>query len=141
MLPQENPTKGDWEVWFNFWHKHTATGDELHIFLGKWLAPTHRIWGWYYSLTRIDHHRIVEGKAQHYLPASVGTLPDGYARTNLLPQVPTKQSVPTSRIRSPPYFGLPIVIPTLCMIMGPTIARARILWRFYSLNLRTPLCY
>jgi hypothetical protein len=58
----------------------------------------------------------------------VGTLPDGYVRTNPLPQVPTKQSVPTSRIHLPPYFRLPIVIPTLRRIVGPTTARARIPW-------------
>ncbi len=38
----------------------------------------------------------------------VGILPDGYVRTNPLPQVPTKQSVQTSRIHLPTYFGLPI---------------------------------
>ncbi len=58
------------------------------------------------------------------LKGCVGTLSDGYVRTNSLPQVPTKQSVPTSRIRLPPYFGLPIVIPTLRRIVGPAIARA-----------------
>jgi hypothetical protein len=47
------------------------------------------------------------------LKGCVGTLPDGYLRMNPLPQVPTKQCVPRSRTRLPPYFGLPIVIPTL----------------------------
>jgi hypothetical protein len=58
----------------------------------------------------------------------VGTLPDGYHKTNPLPQVPTKQSVLTSKVRLPPYFRLPIGIPTLHKIIGPTIARARIPW-------------
>jgi hypothetical protein len=58
----------------------------------------------------------------------VGTLPDGFVRTNPLPQVPTKKSVQTSRIPLAPYFGLPIVIPTLRRIVGPTIDRARIPW-------------
>jgi hypothetical protein len=71
----------------------------------------------------------------------VGNLPDGYVQTNPLPQVPTKQSVQTSRICLSPYFRLPIVIPTLRRIVGPAIARARIPWGFYSLNLTTPLCY
>ncbi len=62
------------------------------------------------------------------LRGCVGTLPEGYVRTNPLPQVPTKQSVPTSRIHLPPYFGLPIVIPMLPRIVGPAIARARIPW-------------
>ncbi len=53
----------------------------------------------------------------------VGTLPDGYhLKANPLPQVPTKQSVPTSKICLPHYFGLPIGIPTLRRIVGPTIA-------------------
>jgi hypothetical protein len=34
-FPQENPMRGDGEVWFDFWHKHTATGDKLHIPLWK----------------------------------------------------------------------------------------------------------
>ncbi len=66
-FPQENPTRGDWEVWFNFWHKHTATGDKLNIPLGKWLATNHRIWRWLYSPTNNNLHRIKEGKIQHYL--------------------------------------------------------------------------
>ncbi len=33
-FPQECPAKKDWEVWFNFWHDYTATGDKLHIPLG-----------------------------------------------------------------------------------------------------------
>jgi hypothetical protein len=41
----------------------------------------------------------------------VGTLPDGYVQPNPLPQVFTKQSVQTSRICLPPYFGLPLMIP------------------------------
>jgi hypothetical protein len=55
-FPQENPTRGDWEVLFNFWHKHMATGDKLHFPLGKWLAPTHRIWRWLYSPTKDNLH-------------------------------------------------------------------------------------
>jgi hypothetical protein len=58
----------------------------------------------------------------------VGNLPNGYVRTNPLPQVLTKQSVQTSRIRLPPYFGLPKVIPTLHRIVESAIARARIPW-------------
>jgi hypothetical protein len=55
-FPQEIPTRGDWEVWFNFWHKHTATGDKLHVPLEKWLTPTHRIWRWFYSPTNNNLH-------------------------------------------------------------------------------------
>ncbi len=68
------------------------------------------------------------------------TLPDGYLRTNPLPQVPTRQSVPTSKICLPPYFGLPIGIQgihSLHMSSIPTIARAQIPWWYISLNLTT----
>jgi hypothetical protein len=58
----------------------------------------------------------------------VGTLPDGYVRTNQLPQVPTKQSIQKSRICLPPLSGLLIVIPMLRRIVGLEIARARIPW-------------
>jgi hypothetical protein len=62
------------------------------------------------------------------LKGCVGTLPNGYLKSNPLPQVPTKQSIPTSKVRLPPYFGLPIGIPPLCRIIRPTIARAQIPW-------------
>ncbi len=89
------------------------------------------------------HHKAVrpwylhEPTSAHELPriskpstlkGCVGTLPDGYHKSNPLPQVLTKQSVLTSKVCLPPYFGLPIGIPTLCKIVGPTIARARIPW-------------
>ena len=48
-FPQEIPTRGDWEVWFNFWHKNMATGDKLHVPLEKRLTLSHRIWRWFYS--------------------------------------------------------------------------------------------
>jgi hypothetical protein len=65
----KNPTRGDWEVWFNLWHIHTTAGDKLHIPLGIWLAPTQRIWRWFYSPANDNLHRNEEGKVHHYLPA------------------------------------------------------------------------
>jgi hypothetical protein len=54
----------------------------------------------------------------------VGILPDGYQRTNPLSQIPTEQSVPTSRECLPGYFGLLIRIPTLRSLIGPAIGKA-----------------
>ena len=42
-----------------------------------------------------------------------------------LPQVPTRQSVPTTRKHLPGYFGLPIGIPTLSSITRPAILKGR----------------
>ena len=70
----------------------------------------------------------------------VGTLPDGYLKSNPLPQVPIKQSAPTSKICLPPYLGIPIAIPTLRRIVGPEKAKTRIPWSFKPLNLTTSLC-
>ena len=58
----------------------------------------------------------------------VGILPDGYQWTNSLPQLPTKQSVPTNREVLPGYFGLPIKISTLRSFIGPAIGKAQIPW-------------
>ncbi len=58
----------------------------------------------------------------------VGTLPDGYVRTNPLPQIPIKQSVPTTRECLPAYLGLPIGIPMLRSLIGPAIARMQKPW-------------
>jgi hypothetical protein len=69
-FPQEIPSKKDWEIWFNFWHDYTATGDKLHTSLGKWTPPTHRRWIWYYDSSSNDLQGIKDGKVHHYLPAS-----------------------------------------------------------------------
>jgi hypothetical protein len=61
----------------------------------------------------------------------VGILPDGYVHMNPLPQIPTKQSVPTSRECLPGYFGLPIWIPTLRRLIGPEMGKAQIPWLSY----------
>ena len=58
----------------------------------------------------------------------VRTLPDGYIHTNPLPQIPTTQSVPTSRECLPGYFGIPIVISTLRSLIGPVIGKVQTPW-------------
>jgi hypothetical protein len=47
------------------------------------------------------------------LKGCIETLPNGYGHTYLLPQVPTRQSVPTSGKRLPPYLGIPVLISAL----------------------------
>ena len=34
-FPWESPTKDDWNLWFNFWHQFTSTGDKLKVPLGN----------------------------------------------------------------------------------------------------------
>jgi hypothetical protein len=58
----------------------------------------------------------------------VGILPDGYVPTNPLPQIPTKQSVPTSKDSLLGYYGIPIAIPMLRSLIGPAIDKVRIPW-------------
>jgi len=58
----------------------------------------------------------------------VGILPDGYIRTNPLPQIPTKQSVPPSKDSLLGYYGIPLAIPTLRSLIGPSIDKVRIPW-------------
>jgi hypothetical protein len=57
------------------------------------------------------------------LKGCVETLPNGYVCTNLLPQVPTRQSVQIIEKCLPPYLGIPVLIPSLHNLVGPGIAR------------------
>jgi len=67
-FPREGPIKGDWDMWFNFWHNYATTGGKLKVPLGRWTHPTHRKWLWYSS--SIDNlHRVKERIVYHYLPA------------------------------------------------------------------------
>ena len=84
------------------------------------------------------------------LKGCVGTLKDGYIRNVPLPRVPRIQSTSTpatlkpsrcipegtapsrcifpSGKHLPPYFGIPVRIPTLRRVIGPAIARVRTPW-------------
>ncbi len=62
------------------------------------------------------------------MPGQGSTLTDGYVHTSTLLQVPTKQSAPPSGKRLPPYFGIPLLIPTLHRVIGPAIARVQTQW-------------
>ena len=43
-FPRERPTQSNWNLWFDFWHSFTTTGDKLKVPLGNWISPTHHIW-------------------------------------------------------------------------------------------------
>ena len=70
-FPCEVPTRGDWDSWFNFWHSYTATGNTLHVPLGNWTNPTHRIWKWHYNAATDDLIQI-EGTSLIYYKPAVG---------------------------------------------------------------------
>ncbi len=70
-LPWEQPTLHDWNLWFNFWHNYTTTGDKLKVPLGNWLRPTHQIWKWYYRADT-DNLPWVEGNTVFHYKLSSG---------------------------------------------------------------------
>ena len=57
-FPWESPTKDDWNLWFNFWHHFTSTGDKLKVPLGNWTHKSHHIWKWYYRVQDDNLQRI-----------------------------------------------------------------------------------
>jgi hypothetical protein len=71
-------------------------------------------------------HELPRACKPSTLKGCVGTLPNRYVRMNPLPQVPTKQSSPILEKRLPPYFAIPVLIPTSRRLIRPAIARVRI---------------
>ena len=43
-------------------------GLKLESPLGRWIAPTHRVWEWYYSSASDTVERVVDGGVEYYLP-------------------------------------------------------------------------
>jgi hypothetical protein len=76
----------------------------------------------------LQSHMFVVKKRDGVTKARVGILPDGYIRTNPLPQITTRQSVPPSKDSLLGYYRIPIAIPTLRSLVGPTIDKVRIPW-------------
>jgi hypothetical protein len=66
-FPPENPTKGDCDKWFTFWHHYTTTGGKLRVPLGQWIHPTHRKWTWFSSSIN-ELQQVKDGIVYHYLP-------------------------------------------------------------------------
>ncbi len=48
-FPQEVPSSKDWLLWRTFRMLYLGLGGLLHIPLGEWLHPSHRIWEWFYD--------------------------------------------------------------------------------------------
>jgi hypothetical protein len=69
-FPRERPTWSDWNLWFDFWHSFTTTGDKLKVPLGNWISPTHHIWKWYYRADTDDLQRVKGDTMFHYKPPS-----------------------------------------------------------------------
>ena len=82
----------------------------------------------WYLLEKMSHQELPRASKPSTLKGCIGILPDGYQWTNPLPQIPTKQSVPTSRDVLPGYFGIPIRISMLRSLIGPAIRKAQIPW-------------
>ncbi len=68
-FPREQPTRGDWNQWFDFWHSFATTGDKLKVPLEYWTNPTHHIWKWYYREDTNDLQRVEGDTMFLYKPA------------------------------------------------------------------------
>jgi hypothetical protein len=85
------------------------------------LVVDERSWKEFQNCLNASRLRLIF--SEHF--PDVGILPEGYVRTNPLPQIPTKQNVPASRERLPGYFGIPTVIPMLRSLIGPAISKVQ----------------
>jgi hypothetical protein len=99
-FPQEQPTLRNWNLWFNFWHNFTTTGDKLKVLLGNWLKLTHRIWKWYYRVDTDKLQRVEGNTVFHYKPSSGFHFTRAMRKYNLMwdkPLLPLViQGMPTS---------------------------------------------
>ena len=74
-FPREEPTMSDWEAWTKYWAQHTNEGHTLHVPLGVWTNPTHRIWGWYYDEEKDSLQQVApEGTVFSSKPTAEGVL-------------------------------------------------------------------
>ena len=72
IFGREQPTTRDWVEWKIFWAKFTTPGLYLHRPLGRWVAPSHREWCWFYNPLDNTVEEVVGETVWIYLPAAVG---------------------------------------------------------------------
>ena len=93
-FPREEPTASDWLELTCFWTRFTHPGLYLMEPLGRWVAPTHRNWLWFYDAAEeilqhvtkygVDYYHRTSGsrrtrgeKYYEYLRSEIGTRADG----------------------------------------------------------------
>ena len=68
IFPREHPSDKDWELWTTFWKSWTRDSYELPTPLGKWDAPTHRIWEFFmHDNGDVIYRRHVDGTYGKYV--------------------------------------------------------------------------
>ena len=93
-FPREEPTASDWVDWTCFWTRFTHLGLYLVDPLGRWTAPTHRSWSWFYDAAEevlqhvtedgVDYHHKTSGRRRtrgeqcyEFLRSEAGASADG----------------------------------------------------------------
>ena len=79
-FPREEPTDEDWIVWLEFWAQVTDAGGLLRQPLGQWLAPTHRIWHWFYDATTDVVTQVLDDRSNYYHLSATATRTRGGQR-------------------------------------------------------------
>jgi hypothetical protein len=100
--------------------KYFSGKENLADYQGKHHTGTHHVavCPWYLHKPKSER-KLPRACKPSTLKGCVGNLLDGYVHTNPLPQVPTKQSVPTSGKRLLPYLRIPVLIPALRRLISP----------------------
>jgi hypothetical protein len=120
-FPCEQPSRSNWESWFNFWHCFTTTGDKLKVPLGPWISPTHRIWKWYYRADT-DELQQVEGSTIFYYKPSSGFCVTQATRSYHV--VREEPLLPTFIQGTPTSITGPTVQRVVKLSKGPVLAKA-----------------
>ena len=66
QFPREEPTDNDWTEWVMFWTRFTHHGLCLHTPMGKWVAPSHRRWKWYYDVANDVVEHLTDDGVDYY---------------------------------------------------------------------------
>ena len=69
---RKQPTARDWLEWTVFWAELTAPDLYLHRPLGRWVAPSHHKWQWFYNPLDNTMEEFVGETVRVYQPAAGG---------------------------------------------------------------------
>ena len=76
-FPKQQPTSDDWAKWRTFWHTVYPSQLQLPIPLGKWKAPTHKIWPWVFDSHRDTLYRQSLHNIELYVRVSYSSTRSG----------------------------------------------------------------
>jgi hypothetical protein len=98
VFPNEQPSRADWRLWWDFWTSIVGYGGSLCIPLGEWVAQSHWKWEWFYC----ENEDMLYHQGHYTISMYNCTMPPARIRS-------LRENHHTQVIRRIPAYCIPVI--------------------------------